>query len=90
MIVSASQARRNLTKLIELVYSRNIQVRIERRGKPVARLVGEPFMRAIGELAETHASLFDTLATGLGDEIRRTIEEDRKERERISIEGTRQ
>lgn len=78
MIVSASQARRNLTKLIE------------RRGKPVARLVGEPFMRAIGELAETHASLFDTLAAGLGDEIRRTIEEDRKGRKRILIGGTRQ
>jgi len=81
--VSAYEARRKFATLLELAYYKNAQIRIERNKKPMARLVGEPYMKAVDQIIEyliKHKPTWaDTLAIMLDDELRETIEQGTKE-----------
>ena len=74
-IVSANHARRNLAELLETAFYQNTQIHIHRNKKPMARLVGEPFMQAIDQLIMADTSLADTLAIMLNEEIQTVIQE---------------
>ena len=50
--VSTDQFRKRLSEFMELAYYKSEQVRVNRKGRPMARLVGEPFMQAIDEFVE--------------------------------------
>jgi prevent-host-death family protein len=90
--VSTIEFRKHLSELMELAYYKNQQVRISRKGKPMARLVGEPFMQALGNMVnliiKNDPSLADTLAIVADEEIREAILESQREYEsgkKISI-----
>ena len=72
--VSAYQVRRNFAELLELAYYRNTQIKIERNKKPMARLVGEPFMAAVEKLLQTDPALAETIAIMLDDDMMTAIE----------------
>ncbi|MCZ7545100.1 MAG: type II toxin-antitoxin system Phd/YefM family antitoxin [Anaerolineae bacterium] len=81
--VSTHEARRNFSELLELAFYKNEQIRISRNKKPMARLVGEPFMQTVEKLIdyiiEQHPTLADTLAIELDEEIQAIIERGREE-----------
>lgn len=81
--ISAHEARRNFSKLLELAFYKNRRIQIERNRKPMAWLVGEPFMQAVEEMIEHiiehQPALADTLAITLDDDIRATIDRSREE-----------
>jgi hypothetical protein len=77
--ISAIQARQQLGELLEKVYYQNLQFLIARKNKPMARLVAEPFMRAVDKLLAEDQSLADTLALMLNDEAQVIIHQSRKE-----------
>jgi len=72
--VSAYQVRRNLAELLELAYYKNAQIKIERNKKPMARLVGEPFMLAVEKLLSDDPALAETISIMLDDELMDAIE----------------
>ena len=72
--VSAYQVRRNLAELLELAYYRHAQIKIERNNKPMARLVGEPFMLAVEKLLAADPALAETISIMLDDELMNAIE----------------
>ncbi|MFC1960017.1 hypothetical protein ACFLYO_04860 [Chloroflexota bacterium] len=74
-IVSAYKARRNFSELLETAFYQNVQIHIHRNKKPMARLVGEPFMQAIDQLITADSGLADTLAIMLNDEVRTALHE---------------
>jgi hypothetical protein len=65
--------------LLERVYYQSQQFQITRKDKPMARLIGEPFMQAIDELIESDPALADTLALMLNKEALETINQGREE-----------
>jgi antitoxin (DNA-binding transcriptional repressor) of toxin-antitoxin stability system len=77
--VSAHEARQKFAELIELAFYKNAQIRIERNKKPMARIVGEPFMKVldsvIDHIIEHEPAIADTLAIMIDDEIRTVIEQ---------------
>jgi PHD/YefM family antitoxin component YafN of YafNO toxin-antitoxin module len=84
--VQAHEARKQLSELIEKAYYKDTHTRIKRNKKPMAWIVGDPFMKKmgdfIGHIIEKETALADTLAILLSDDIRETIEEGMKEAER--------
>ena len=91
--VSTYEARQNFAKLIELAFYKNEHVRVKRNNKPIAWIVGEPFMQRLSRfveyLIENEPALADTLAITLDDDIREAIEqgsEDIKEGNILPIE----
>ena len=81
--VSSYEARQNFARLIELAFYKNEYVRVKRNNKPIAWIVGEPFMQRLGQfvdyLIEHEPALADTLAISLDDEIRDAISEGSEE-----------
>jgi hypothetical protein len=77
--VSAHEARQKFAELLELAFYKNAQIRIERNKKPMAWIVGEPFMKVldsvIDHLIEHEPAIADTLAIMIDDEIRTVIEQ---------------
>ncbi len=82
-IISAHNARQKLSELLELAYYKDERIQVRRNNKPMAWIVGEPFMDAIHHLLDhimTHQpELADSLAISLDADIRRTIEASRQE-----------
>lgn len=77
--IQAIEARQNLGELLEKVFYQNKQFTIARKDKPMARLVGEPFMAAIEQLIVQDPGLADTLAIMLNQEASEAIEQSRQE-----------
>jgi hypothetical protein len=81
--VSAHEARQKFAELIELAFYKNAQIRIERNKKPMAWIVGEPFMKVIDSvidhIIEHEPAIADTLAIMLDDNIRAVIEQGTRE-----------
>lgn len=59
---SLIQLRGNLSTLVERAYHTNIQIRLTRHNKPIARIIGEHFMQNLEQLLEQDSSLRETLA----------------------------
>ncbi|MFC1961122.1 hypothetical protein ACFLYO_10470 [Chloroflexota bacterium] len=74
-VVSAYEARRKFAELLETAFYQNAQIHIHRNKKPMARLVGEPFMQAIDQLIKADPGLADTLAIMLNDEVQTALQE---------------
>ena len=74
-VVTAHEARRHFAELLETAFYQNAQIRIHRNKKPMARLVGEPFMQAIEQLIATQPNLADTLAIMVDGDLMAAIEE---------------
>ncbi len=77
--VSAYEVRRNLSELMELAYYKNAQIKIERNSKPMARLVGEPFMAVIEKLLADDPALAETISIMLAGDMMAAIETGTKE-----------
>ena len=81
--LTTDEARKNFSKLIELAFYKNQLTRVKRNKKPMAWIVGDPFMQKIGQfvdyLIEHEPALADTLAITLDDDIREAIEASTKE-----------
>ncbi len=85
-IVSAYQARRNFSELIERAFYQNERIQIERNKKRMAWLVGDPFMAAVEKLLAESPGLMETLAIMLDDEMMAAIRQgDREVREGKTI-----
>jgi antitoxin (DNA-binding transcriptional repressor) of toxin-antitoxin stability system len=78
-LIPAISARKQLGSLLERVYYQGQQFQITRKDKPMARLVGEPFIQAIEKLIESDEMLADTLAILLDQEISGDIRQSRQE-----------
>ena len=82
--IQALQARQKLGELLERVYYQDQRFRISRKNKPMAWLVGDPFVDTVSKLVdhiiENEPALADSLAITLDDEIRSIIEQGTKER----------
>lgn len=77
--IQTIQLRANLGAVLEQVYYQAKQFRIQRKDKPMARLVNERFMSAIDQLLQDDPALADTLALLLNDEAMTIIERSRAE-----------
>jgi hypothetical protein len=81
--VSTYEARQNFARLIELAFYRNAQFRVKRNNRPIAWIVGEPFMQRLSQfvdyLMEHEPILADTLAIDLDDDIREALEQGSEE-----------
>ena len=81
--IQALEARHRFGELLELAYYKDRQFRITRKGKPMAWLVGESFMKEVGRIIdhiiEHEPALADTLALTLDDELRAIIEQGTRE-----------
>jgi antitoxin (DNA-binding transcriptional repressor) of toxin-antitoxin stability system len=81
--IQAMDARQRLGELLELVYYKGKRFRIARKNKPMAWIVGEPFMKAVGQaidhIIEHEPAVADSLAITFDDEIRNLIEKGSKE-----------
>lgn len=75
--IQAHKARQNFSELIEKAFYQNKLTRIKRNNKPIAWIVGEPFMQKISTMIdyiiENDPELADTLAIQFDDEIRSII-----------------
>lgn len=77
--VSTHDARRELSQLLERVHYTGTQIQISRNKRPMAWLVGVPFMenlvRLVNTLAETDPALADTLELMLDQDVMETLRE---------------
>ena len=80
--IQALEARSRFGELLELAFYKGKQFRIARKNKPMAWLVGEPFMekvsRIIDHIIEHEPALADSLAITLDVGIRDVIEQGTK------------
>ena len=81
--IQALDARRRLGELLELAYYRGERFRIARKDKPMAWLVGEPFVKAISRaidyIVKHEPALAETLEIMLDDELTGIIEQGTRE-----------
>ena len=81
--IGAMEARERLGELMEHAFYKGAQFRIARKNRPMAWLVGEPFMKALNKfldyIMEHKPALADTLAITLDNEIRDVIEQGTKD-----------
>jgi antitoxin (DNA-binding transcriptional repressor) of toxin-antitoxin stability system len=77
--IQALDARQRLGELLELVYYKGRQFRIARKNKPMAWLVGEPFMAALGTLLKQNPRLAETIEIMLDEELVEAIKQGTKE-----------
>ena len=77
--ISTHEARRDFARLVELVHYKNQAIQIRRNKRPMAWLVGQPFMRAMSRvlkyLVRHEPALADTLAITLNNEWLSAIEQ---------------
>ncbi len=82
-VVSAHEARRHFAELLETAFYQNARIRIQRNNKPMAWLVGEPFMAAMDQIIDTliehKPAMADTLAILLDENLRQVIEQGTEE-----------
>ncbi len=71
--IQALDARQRLGELLELVYYKGKQFRIARKNKPMAWLVGEPFMAAIERVLRDNPRFAETVEILLDDEMMEAI-----------------
>jgi antitoxin (DNA-binding transcriptional repressor) of toxin-antitoxin stability system len=71
--INSKAVRNKVGELLNLVYYGGSQVKITRHKKVVARLVGEPLMRAFEELLDSDPGLAETLAALADKEIREVV-----------------
>ena len=83
--IQALEARQKLGELLERVYYQDQRFRISRKNKPMAWLVGDAFINAVGTLldyiVENEPALADSLSITLDTQIRAIIERGTKERQ---------
>lgn len=79
ILIPAISARKQLGSLLEMAYYQGQQFRITRKDKPMARLVGEPYIQAIEKLIESDKALAETLAILLDKELLGAIHQSRVE-----------
>lgn len=81
--IQALEVRNHLGEVLEQAHYQATQFRIKRKNKTMARLVGEPFMKALGQfvdhIMEHEPALADTLALMLDKELKGDIEQSRQE-----------
>ncbi len=81
--IQALDARKRFGELLELAYYKGEQFRIARKDKPMAWIVGEPFIKVVSQaidyIVKHKPALADTLAISLDDEIRAIIEQGSRE-----------
>lgn len=77
--ISTEEARRRFSELVSLAYYKGAHTPIARNKQQVAWIVGEPFMRGLGEffsyLEENHPALADTLALLADENLRGEVEQ---------------
>jgi hypothetical protein len=59
--------------VLDKAYAQSEQVRITRKDRVLARIVGEPFMRVIDRLLADDPGLADTIAILLNDEVQQAL-----------------
>jgi hypothetical protein len=74
-----SKARKRLPELLERAFYQNERIQIERNKKPMAWIVGEPFMRAVYSLMRGNPGLAETLEIMMDDELMEAIEQGTRE-----------
>ena len=74
--VQTHEARKQLAKLIELVYYKNERVQVLRAKRPMAWLVGEPYMQAVERLVEAIENRAPDLAQELTEELKGLLQEE--------------
>jgi len=87
--IQALDARQRLGELLELAYYKGRQFRIARKNKPMAWLVGEPFMAALGTLLKQNPRLAETIEIMLDEKLMKAIKHGTREvkaRKTIPIE----
>ena len=72
-------ARHRLGEIVELVRYTNQQFLVTRNNRPMARLVGEPFMQALEELMKIEPSVAETLEILMNKEMMDALEQGRRE-----------
>lgn len=81
--ISVEEAKCRLSELVSLACDRGEHTPIARNEEPVAWIVGEQFMRGLGEfldhIAEHHPALADTVALLADTRLRADIEHGRDE-----------
>ncbi len=81
--IQALEARSRFGELLELAYYKGMQFRVARKDKPMAWIVGEPFMRSVSQvidyIIEHEPVLADTLAIMLDNELMEALEQGTKE-----------
>ena len=77
--IQTLDARQKLGELLELVYYKGRQFRIARKDKPMAWLVGEPFMVTLGTLLKQSPRLVETTEIVLDEELMAAIKQGTKE-----------
>ena len=77
--ISSKEIRNKVGELINLVHYGGAQVRITRRKRVMARLVGEPLMTVFDQLIENDPTLADTVALMLNDALMQEIHASEKE-----------
>ena len=81
--IKTREARQRIAELLELAFYKNEQFVIQRDKRPMARLVGEPYMQKLEQflehLIEHEPALADTLAIMLNDDVREVIEKGTEE-----------
>ena len=86
--VSSYQVRQNFGEFLERSFYRGSNFLIKRGKKPMAYLVGRPYLAAFFEILQKDKSLADTMALMLNDEARVMIDkgiDDYKEGKTVSI-----
>jgi PHD/YefM family antitoxin component YafN of YafNO toxin-antitoxin module len=73
--VQTHEARKQLAKLIELVFYKNERVQIMRSKRPMAWLVGEPYMQAVERLVEAIETRDPQMARELTAELEALMQE---------------
>ena len=77
--IKALDARQRLGELLELVYYKGEQFRIVRKDKPMARLIGEPFIAAIEKVLKHNPRLAETIEIMLDEEAMQAIKKGTQE-----------
>ena len=73
--VTTVEAKQNISKLMELAFYKGEQIRITRGKRPMAWLVGEPFMDALQRILENNPGLVETLEIMLDPDAMAAIEQ---------------
>lgn len=73
--IQALELRNNLGEFLERVYYQTTQFRIQRKNRPMARLVSDQYMTALEQLIQDDPGLADTLAVLMNDEAMTAIQE---------------
>ena len=77
--IQALDARQKFGELLELAYYKDRKFCIKRKNKPMAWLVGEPFMNALKTILEKNPNLAETIEIMLDEKLMTAIKKGNKE-----------